>query len=140
MQKQYYRYDKDGYFIEPVIADYDAENQRPEDVTDVPLPQPCYMPRFDGKKWIEEAPRPDVEDGEVATWGGEAKEWRVESKPDPPVTIDHVHDATVTLIGALIDSGTLSSDILDALPDPIRDKIETDIAARSPKMAVLTKG
>jgi len=55
---QYYRFDKDGYFVEDVIADYGAE--LPEDITDVRPPQPMYKVKWNGKKW-KETGGPDIE-------------------------------------------------------------------------------
>ncbi|MED4933982.1 hypothetical protein [Heyndrickxia coagulans] len=52
MGKQVYRFDKDGYFREPVIIAPDADGKYtiPDDCTDVELPQPCFEPRFNREK------------------------------------------------------------------------------------------
>ncbi|MDR0490368.1 MAG: hypothetical protein LBH28_03875 [Oscillospiraceae bacterium] len=117
MTKIYYRFDGNGYYLEPVIADYtvrtpiysdaecegadtesgdvaiiaeriitgyDEHDEIPPDVTDVPPPQPCWMPRWDGQKWVEDAPPPDCDpETEAAIWDGSAKVWSVVPKPAP---------------------------------------------------------
>ncbi|MED4206600.1 hypothetical protein [Neobacillus mesonae] len=51
--RQVFRFDKDGYFVEPVII---MEGETiPFDCTEKDLPQPCWKPKFDGVRWIEMA-------------------------------------------------------------------------------------
>jgi hypothetical protein len=46
-----YRYDNNGYYIEPV---YISEGEPiPSDCTDIPLPKINYKPQFVNGKWIE---------------------------------------------------------------------------------------
>ena len=63
--KYYFKFDKNGYYTEPIIADYNEENPMPDDVTDIPLPQPNFKPKFDKKKniWVETGspPQPSIE-------------------------------------------------------------------------------
>lgn len=57
MSMRRYELDKDGYFICDLL-----EGQKAEFWTDVPLPQPIGKPRFDGRKWVDEAePEPPAE-------------------------------------------------------------------------------
>jgi len=81
---QYHKIDSDGYYIEPVII-YDGD-EIPDGVTDIPPPQPCYLPRFDrdAGAWVEDAPKPKHGEDEMAVWDGEAKAWSIVPVPEPP--------------------------------------------------------
>ena len=85
---QYYKYDNDGYYLEPVIADSDEDNLMPDDVTNVPPPQPMYKAQYDGEKWIETKPRPTPPEGMIARWDGMICDWIIEDELEPPVTLD----------------------------------------------------
>lgn len=49
--KQVFRFNKYGFFVEPILID-DGE-EIPVDCTEVPLPQPSWKPRWNGKEWEE---------------------------------------------------------------------------------------
>ena len=84
---QLYKFDEEGYYIEPIIADFIGE-ETPENVTDVAPPQPNYRPRFDGEKWIEDAPKPDAPEGKEAVWHGDTKEWTIDDIPKTGMLAD----------------------------------------------------
>ena len=89
--QQYYKFDNEGHYIEPVIAEYGDDNHMPDNVTDVPPPQPMYLARFDGEAWVETKPKPEPPDGKVSRWDGDAKDWIIEDEPGPqtpPGTIE----------------------------------------------------
>ena len=56
--RQVFRFDEEGYYVEPVII----ENWKaiPTDCTDLPLPNPIYMPKWDGAKWVEMATEDEI--------------------------------------------------------------------------------
>jgi len=62
MQRQYFRFDKDGYLTEPVIASevWDDDNPIPDDLTDVRPPDGLWRARFVEGAWVEagEPPKP----------------------------------------------------------------------------------
>jgi len=84
--QQYYRLDVDGYYIEPVIAEYSADDPMPDDITDIRPPDGLYRGRFDraSKIWVEDAPKPEAPEGMMAVWDCEAKVWSFEAIPEPP--------------------------------------------------------
>lgn len=49
--KQVYKYDDNGFYIEPILIGKNEE--LPPNCTDLELPQPNWKPKFDGVKWIE---------------------------------------------------------------------------------------
>ena len=53
MMKQYFKFDSNGYYVCPVMADYNTKNPKPNDVTDVQPGNGLYKAKFDGIKWIE---------------------------------------------------------------------------------------
>ncbi|WP_052137780.1 hypothetical protein [Heyndrickxia ginsengihumi] len=70
---QVYKYDDNGFFVEPVIIDKseDGTYTIPENCTDKELPQPNYKPKFDKDKsewvetlteeeWLAQLPKPEV--------------------------------------------------------------------------------
>ena len=79
---QYYKFDAEGYYLEPVIADYNEENPMPKDITDVRPPDGLYRGRFVNGKWIEAAPAPKFNaDTEIALWDCVTKTWSIAPKP-----------------------------------------------------------
>ena len=63
MERLYYRFDKDGFYVEPVIIyeEFSKENPMPADLTDIRPPDGLWRGKFTGKKWIETG-GPDEED------------------------------------------------------------------------------
>jgi len=65
MEKQYFKFDKDGYFIKPFIASevWDDENPMPRYLTSIRPPDGLFRARFVDGAWIEtgEPPQPDIE-------------------------------------------------------------------------------
>ena len=88
--KQYYKFDENGYYLEPVIAVYSDEDPMPDDVTDIRPPDGLYHGRFDktAQAWVEDAPKPDAPEGKVAVWDSETKTWSIEDEPEPPTSPD----------------------------------------------------
>ena len=101
--QQYYRFDKDGYYLEPVIDYYDEDNPMPEDITDIRPPDGLYRGQFTGTEWVETAPTPDVEDGEVAIWDWEGKAWRVEPKPPAAPSVADIEEVLKIMLGGADD-------------------------------------
>ena len=58
--KQYYRYDENGCYVEPVIADYGDD--LPDDITDIRPPDGLYRAQFDGTAWIETGEPPEEQE------------------------------------------------------------------------------
>jgi len=56
--KQYYRYDENWYYVEPVIAYY--EESLPDGITDIRPPDGLYRAQFNGNEWIETGGPPIV--------------------------------------------------------------------------------
>ena len=50
---QYFKFDSNGYYISPIFADYNNDNPKPDDVTDIQPGNGLYKAKFDGVKWIE---------------------------------------------------------------------------------------
>lgn len=48
---QVYKFDNDGYYIEPVILE--EGESLPTDCTEKEPPIPNWKPRWDGSKWVE---------------------------------------------------------------------------------------
>ena len=90
--KQYYLYDKDGYYAEPaVISDGD---DIPASATYTPPPQPCYKPRWDGNKWIEERPEPTQPPGVGMRWEWDSEDqgWSQAPLPEGPELLLTPHE------------------------------------------------
>lgn len=64
--KQLYRFDEEGYYIEPVIIDMDKNGEYiiPEDCTEIELHQPNYKPKFNKEKlaWEETIGEDELEE------------------------------------------------------------------------------
>jgi hypothetical protein len=91
--KQYYKFDLDRYYMEPVYA-----ASCPDNCTETPLPQPNWLLRLDGEKWIEE--RPDPQNGML--WNQETKEWDLDPpspSPDPEARIAQMEAIVNALVG-----------------------------------------
>jgi len=115
---QYYKFDSDGYYLEPVIAEYNEGNPQPDDVTDMPLPQPCFRPRWNGTTWVEEAPKPEISDDESAIWDSEAQEWRVEPVHEPVMS-----DIDALKI-AVAEIARKTGVALEAIPEEVLERME----------------
>jgi hypothetical protein len=53
MIKQYFEFDKDGFYTRPIFTDYNKTNRKPDNVTDIQPPNGLCRARFDGFKWID---------------------------------------------------------------------------------------
>ena len=54
--KQVFRFNNEGYYIEPVVLEFpDSEGNYkiPDDCTEVELPQPNWKPKWTGEVWEE---------------------------------------------------------------------------------------
>lgn len=56
---QVYRIDQSGYFIEPVIVEY--EEEIPEDCIETRPPDGLFRARWTGEEWIEDMPQEEIE-------------------------------------------------------------------------------
>jgi hypothetical protein len=54
-----YRFDKDGFYIEPVTLKEDQEI--PANCTDIPLPTVNYKPKFKDAVWVETLSDEEIE-------------------------------------------------------------------------------
>ncbi|MCL2096940.1 MAG: hypothetical protein FWH10_08565 [Oscillospiraceae bacterium] len=69
--REYYRFDEDGYYIEPVITEgyFDSEGTEytPEDLTEVRPPDGLYRGKFDKNKqeWVETGSPPEIDPEEA---------------------------------------------------------------------------
>ena len=92
---------KDGNPVMIERVTVDLVPYMPEGMTDIPIPQPNYRPRFDGEKWIEMAPKPEVPEGKEAIWHGDIKEWVISDiKPE-----NNKDEFTLGLMGVIDDDG-----------------------------------
>jgi hypothetical protein len=70
--KQVYKYDEEGFFVEPVLI----ENNEvlPVNCTESELPQPNYKPKFNGVEWVETLTQEQIDE--------------IKNQPQPPSELD----------------------------------------------------
>jgi hypothetical protein len=116
---QYYKFDKNGYYIEPVIADYgNVTNPMPDDVTEVRPPDGLYRAKWTGTEWVETSPMPEHDpETEQAVWDSENKTWSIIPKPEKEIA---------GIKGEKGDTGAAGADGKDAV---LKIKAMNDFAA-----------
>ena len=69
--REYYRFDENGYYVEPVITEgyFDSEGMEytPDDLTEVRPPDGLYQGKFDKNKqeWVETGSAPEIDPEEA---------------------------------------------------------------------------
>ncbi|MCL2616905.1 MAG: hypothetical protein FWD96_04590 [Defluviitaleaceae bacterium] len=63
MQIQFFRFDKDGYYIEPAIvtSEFSEHNPMPDNITNIRPPDGLFRAKFTGTEWIEAGSPPEPE-------------------------------------------------------------------------------
>ncbi|MGM9988887.1 MAG: hypothetical protein ACI35O_16900 [Bacillaceae bacterium] len=96
---QLYRFNEEGYYIEPVIIDMDKNGEYiiPEDCTEIELPQPNYKPKFNKDRlvWEETVSEDELEE--------------ILNPPTQKTEIDVLKENNLKLESALIELTEISS-------------------------------